>query len=143
MTTIINIGGQKRSAGCITQVIWWLFIGWWLSLLAVTIAWFLMATVIGIPLGIAIINAMPKIVALREPEQAGIQIIQAGGVTVVNTQGTQQLPFVLRALWFLFVGLWVSAFWMALAWLACITVLGLPIGFWMFDKTPGILTLKR
>ena len=38
---------------------------------------------------------------------------------------------------------WLSAFWMEVAYFFCLTLLGLPIGLWMFDKTPAVLTLGR
>ncbi len=124
----------RRQTGCLMQVIYFLFIGWWLGALAVSLAYFLFALVITIPLGVAIINRIPYLMALREPPQ----LLTPWGVVQV-----QQHPMLLRAIWFLLVGLWLALFWMSLAYMLCLTIIVVPIGFWMFDKTPALLTLHR
>ncbi len=49
----------ERGPNLLVRFIWWLLIGWWASGIAVTIAWFALLTIIGIPLGIWIINRLP------------------------------------------------------------------------------------
>lgn len=41
----------ERGPNLLVRFIWWLFIGWWASGIAVTIAWVALITTIGIPLG--------------------------------------------------------------------------------------------
>ena len=55
----------------------------------------------------------------------------------------RQQEFLIRALWFIFVGWWVSAIWVLLAYSACMTLFLMPVGFWMFDKTPWVVSLRR
>ena len=51
---------------------------------------------------------------------------------------------IIRIIWFVFVGWWVSVFiWLPLAFVACITIIGLPVGLWMFGKTWKIATLAE
>jgi uncharacterized membrane protein YccF (DUF307 family) len=47
-----------------------------------------------------------------------------------------------RALWFIFVGWWLSGIVVGLAYLACLTIIGLPIGFALFNRLPVVLTLR-
>jgi uncharacterized membrane protein YccF (DUF307 family) len=127
--------------GCLVQIIWFLFIGWWWGALWIGLAWGAMVTVLGIPLGIWMINRIGQMMALRGTRNA-TTITMAGGVTMVS-QGKPQHNFIIRALWFALVGWWASAFWMSIAYLCAITVFLMPLGFWMFDRTPGILTLQQ
>jgi uncharacterized membrane protein YccF (DUF307 family) len=50
--------------------------------------------------------------------------------------------FLVRAAWFLFIGWWLSAIATALAYLLCVTIIGLPFGFALFNRLPAILTLR-
>ena len=48
------------------RAVWFVFIGWWLSALAIGVAYFLCAIIIGLPLGFMIFNALPWILTLRD-----------------------------------------------------------------------------
>ena len=124
----------KQGPGCLIQILWFVFIGWWLGSFAVAAAYFLFVFIITIPVGIAILNNIPKIMALREPPKM---------VTPYGPVDTPQHNIILRALWFVLVGWWLAAIVMTVAYALCMTVIGLPIGFLMFDRVPGILTLRR
>lgn len=128
----------SNNPGCIIQLIWWLLIGWWAGAIWVSVAWFLMATVIGIPAGIWMINRVSQVIALRAPDDT--LLVAANGVVKI---GTRQVNIVLRIIYFFLIGLWLSGVWMTVAYFLCTTVILLPAGFWMFDKTPAILTLAR
>jgi uncharacterized membrane protein YccF (DUF307 family) len=124
----------KQGPGCLIQILWFVFIGWWLGSFAVAAAYFMFVFIVTIPVGIVILNNIPKIMALREPPKL---------VTPYGAVNTPQYNIVLRALWFIFVGWWLAAIVMSIAYALCMTVIGLPIGFLMFDWVPGILTLRR
>jgi uncharacterized membrane protein YccF (DUF307 family) len=51
-------------------------------------------------------------------------------------------PLWLRAVWFVLVGWWLTAFIITVAYLALLTIIGFPIAFWLFDRVPLTLTLK-
>jgi uncharacterized membrane protein YccF (DUF307 family) len=132
----------QRNPGCLVQLLWFAFIGIWLGQIWMVVAWVLMLTIIGIPLGIAMLNNIPRVIALRETGQFVMVRSSAGGLERREYE-PPQANILLRLLYFLLVGWWLSALWMELAYLLCLSIIGLPVGFWMFDTTPTVLTLKR
>jgi uncharacterized membrane protein YccF (DUF307 family) len=132
----VNIGPAqvRKQPGCLVQLLFFLFIGWWLGGISVGLAYVLFIFIITIPLGVKIINKVPYLMALREPE---ISVTPWGQVPV------KQRNILLRIVWFFLIGFWFTGIWMALAYLLCCTILGMPIGFWMFDRSPALLTLRR
>jgi uncharacterized membrane protein YccF (DUF307 family) len=54
-----------------------------------------------------------------------------------------QHPFALRALYFALIGWWFSLVWSVLAWALCVSIIGLPLGVWMFNRLPEVTTLMR
>ena len=49
---------------------------------------------------------------------------------------------IVRAIWYLLIGWWLGAIWTILAYLFCLTIIGLPLGTIMFNTLPKVLTLK-
>ena len=86
-------------------------------------------------MGVKIVNRIPYLMALREaPTQ----------VTIWGQQvQVKQLNIILRTVWFILIGFWLAALWMSVAYVLCLTIIGMPAGFWMFDQTPAMLTLRR
>ncbi|MFC7204960.1 YccF domain-containing protein [Haloferax namakaokahaiae] len=115
----------------LVRALWFVFIGWWATPVVVNIAWFLNATVIGIPLGIALINLVPTVLSLKEPRERDTH------------EGRSQHSFVVRAVYFVFVGWWLSWFWANAAAFFAVTIIGLPIAFWMFNRLPYVTSLYR
>lgn len=133
----------ERGPNLLVRFLWWLFIGWWASGIAVTIAWVALITIIGIPLGIWIINRLPSILTLRPRTRHWSLGQDEQGSTVVTDRGRPQVAWPLRGLWFVLVGWWASGLWMGLAWLIQLTVIGIPIALLMFNRTPFIASLYR
>ena len=129
---------ESPGPNLLLRVLWFLFIGWWLGLFVSGIAWFLVITIIGLPLGLWIINRLPTILTLRPQEQRWY--LDESGVL---RRGEQQYPFLLRAAYFLLIGWWLSGLWMAAAYLAGITIVGLPLAFWMYGQVGAVTTLYR
>ena len=132
----------QRGPGCLIQLIWFVLVGWWLGQAAVALAYVCMVTIIGIPIGVFILNNLPRIITLRSvPEK--VLVGASDGQTYVAGHGEPQLPFLVRVVWFVLIGWWLTAFWVEVAYLLCAIIIGLPVGFWMFDRVPKILTLRR
>jgi uncharacterized membrane protein YccF (DUF307 family) len=64
-------------------------------------------------------------------------------VTPYGPVQVQQHNILLRALWFVLVGWWLTALALALGYLLCVTIIGMPLGFLIFDSAPALLTLRR
>jgi uncharacterized membrane protein YccF (DUF307 family) len=67
----------------------------------------------------------------------------ADEVTGTVTSGPQQLPLVVRALYFLLVGWWASALWISLAYILFVSIIGIPFGVMMLNVIPTVVTLQR
>jgi len=113
-------------------------------LLWVLAAWFLNLTIIGLPLGLAMINSIPQVMTMR-PVRVQTTVLVKDGAPIVRQTAVEQHPFLLRALYFLVIGFWLSFVWMLLAWIFLVFTFGLalPLSFWMFDRVPAITTLAR
>ena len=53
-----------------------------------------------------------------------------------------QFPFILRVLWFFLIGWHVTLYWVVAAWLLNLTIIGMPLGLWMLNRVPLVLTLR-
>ena len=137
MTTATIVA--KKNPGCLIQLVWFALVGWWLGQAWVAVAWFLAATIIGMPLAVMMLNRVPEVMALRGETE--LLVKSWNGHTVVTD--VPQYNILLRALYFVLVGWWASALWLELAYALCMTIIGLPLGFWMFDWTPTIVSLRR
>jgi uncharacterized membrane protein YccF (DUF307 family) len=133
---------KETSPGCLIQALWFIFIGWWLGGLAVVLAWLLNITIIGLPFGMAILNNIPRILSLQPPRRE-ILITQSDGKTRITESNLSQRNFFLRAIYFIFIGWWLSAIWLFAAYLLCITIILIPLSLEMFRLTPFMTTLKR
>ena len=123
----------QHQPGCLTQFVYFLFIGWWLGGISIIVAYCLLVTVLGIPLGIMILNRLPYLFALRQKESP---MAYYGVKAVQHNVG-------IRALWFCLVGFWATLIWLIVGYVLACTIIGLPVAFWMFDRAPTILTLQR
>ncbi len=121
-----------RGPGLLIRALWFLFIGWWASAVAIGVAYFLCVTIIGLPLAFVIFNQLPLILTLR-PRSIGT----AGDGTA------EQLPWWVRGIWFVLVGWWLGAIYLAVAWFLCVIIITLPIGLWLMNRVGAVMTLLR
>jgi uncharacterized membrane protein YccF (DUF307 family) len=107
------------------------------------VAWILMITIVGIPLSVMMLNKLPWIIALRN-EPVRVRVTRRPDGSLVEREiDKPQVNILLRAVYFILVGWWLSAIWMEAAYALCMSVIGLPIGFWMFDLVPAVVSLRR
>jgi uncharacterized membrane protein YccF (DUF307 family) len=115
----------------VVRIAWFFLVGWWLTLLAINVAWVLNLTVVLLPIGVKIINRVPYLLTLRRRD------------TDVSADGIAQTSLLVRAVYFVLVGWWASFIWANVAWALCVTVIGIPVGIWMFNKLPYVTSLYR
>ncbi|RRR66367.1 MAG: YccF domain-containing protein [Candidatus Viridilinea halotolerans] len=135
---------QLAGPGCLVRGLYFIFIGIWFGAFWTGLAWFLLVTIIGLPLGILMLNRLPQVMTLQ-PIRNQTHVQTSGGVVVISQGKMAQHPFALRAIYFLLVGWWFSGLWLSIAWsvIGISFGLGLPLAFWMFNRTPAIVTLER
>lgn len=135
---------QNPGPGCLVRGLYFIFIGWWLGLIWTLAAWFFNLTIIGLPIGLVMINRIPQVMTLR-PERVQTTVEVRDGAPVVRQAPLRQPPFLLRAVYFILIGFWFSLIWMLLAWIFTTLTfgIGMPLAFWMFDRTPCVTTMAR
>lgn len=143
MTTTISpkkIVQPTHQLPFILRVLWFFILGWELTGAWILIAWFLNVTIIGLPLGVWMLDRVPQVLTLKA--RPGGYLVDMG-----NGRGHYQPvpnpPFLLRILYFVLIGWWFSLLWAGLGWLLCASIIGLPLGVLMLNKLPTITTLHR
>lgn len=140
----VNVSVEQNDGGpsIVFRAVYFLLIGWWASGLWLSIAWFLNVTILLMPLGIKMINRVPKIVSLKSQTIENEVFMDEGDVTV-QQENREQHSLLIRGIYFVFVGWWASGIWMFVAWVASVTIVGLPVAIWMYGKLPFIVSLYR
>jgi len=116
----------------LVRALWFVFVGWWVTPIVVNTAWLLNVTVVLLPIGIKLINLVPTVLTLAE--RRSLSDPESG-------QGQRSL--VVRAIYFVLVGWWLSLLWANVASFLAVTVVGLPVAIWMLNRLPYITSLYR
>jgi uncharacterized membrane protein YccF (DUF307 family) len=124
------------------RVLWFFLIGWHITFWWVLAAWFLNLTIIGLPIGLWMLNRVPLVLTLRTESSYRVTQVQGGGITE-QVRGPQQHGWLMRLIYFVLIGWWFSLIWALLGWLLCVTIIGLPFGVWMLNRLPAVTTLMK
>jgi uncharacterized membrane protein YccF (DUF307 family) len=130
---------RQNGPGLLVRALYFILFGWWFSGIWAVVAWILCLTIIGLPFGVYMLNRLPQVVTLR-PSRSDLVLTTTGRVI---ERDVPQVPFLLRAVYFLLIGWWLSAIWIAIAWALNASIIGMVIGFWMFNRTAAIVSLAR
>jgi len=82
---------------------------------------------------------------MQQPMQQPYSLQQPVPVmnTMVNVNVQPQGPgFLVRALYFCFIGWWAGFFWLNLGFFLCALIVTLPVGLIMLNRLPQVMTLK-
>jgi uncharacterized membrane protein YccF (DUF307 family) len=130
------------SPSLIVRILWYVFIGWWLSALVIVLGYVFMLTVIGIPVAFALFNRIPQALTLRaRTVRYGTEV--RDGIMYLTAGTERQRPWYWRALYFLLIGWWLGVVWLVAAWLIGLLIITLPITFLMYNRTSAVMTLQR
>ncbi len=136
-----NVHVQKANqTPFIIRALWFFLFGWELTAGWIAIAWFFNVTIVGLPIGLWMLNRVPQVLTLKS----------SGGNVIVNEksgeayhQAQSQVFLLIRALYFVLFGWWVSLIWAAIGYLLAVTIVGLPFGLVMLNRLPFMTTLRR
>ena len=134
----IVVTSNRSNPGCLVTLLWFIFVGWWLSAIWIAVAWLLIVLVVTMPIGLVMLNKLPMIVSLR-PETTRFTVQDSR----LRETNLEQYPLLLRVVYGVLIGWWLSLLWMGVAWMVCATIIGIPLGIWMFNRVPAITTLRR
>jgi len=139
----VSVASADQGPSLLVRAVYFVLIGWWASGIWLGVAWLLNVTIILMPLGIKMINYVPKVVSLKDRTLETTAVTEADGTVTVSQRGRDQHSLLVRAVYVVFVGWWVSGIWMSLAWAASITIIGLPLAVWMYDRLPYVVSLYK
>ena len=136
-----NITYQKTNeTPFILRALWFIILGWQITAGWILVAWFLNLTIIGLPFGLWMRNRVPQILTLKSmggeiatDEKSGSQVYL----------GKTQYPWIIRAIYFVLIGWWASLIWVGVGYLLCLTIVFMPFGLIMLNRSPFITTLGR
>ncbi len=119
------------------RYVYFFVIGWWLGLFAAILGMLLCSTIIGLPLGTMLLNKLPAIVFMREegePCPAGYSD---------HRHMREPMPFLIRVLWFFVLGWSLGTLLITLGYLLAFTLIGIPLGIFLLNRVPLVMTLSR
>ncbi|WP_008526447.1 YccF domain-containing protein [Halorhabdus tiamatea] len=129
---------MSDSPSFVVRGFWFLFVGWWLTGIVLSVAWLLNLTIIGLPVGIKLINKAPYTLTLKKlGSDEELETVEMGA-----SSGSSP-SLVIRGVYFVLVGWWASGILTAVAYLVSLTVIGLPIGIKLFNYLPYVVSLKK
>ena len=141
---VVVVQADADGPPLVLRALYFLCVGLWLGAVWIVLSWLLIVSVLGLPVGLWMINRLPQIMTLKPP-RTRTTVTVSNGVVVVSRAPLQQRSLVTRGVYFLLVGWWASLVWLVIAYaiIAATLGLGLPISFWMVNRVATIATLAR
>lgn len=133
----------KTGPSMLVRVVWYLLVGWWVTGLGMFLAWLAGITIIGLPISFYIVNRIPTMLTLRPRREQYQLVTGADGITRHERIATAQSSWLIRLGYFIVIGWWLSAFWMAIAYALMLTIIGIPLGLMLVNRLPFIFSLHR
>jgi uncharacterized membrane protein YccF (DUF307 family) len=129
-----------REVPFLLRVIWFFVLGWELTGVWILVAWAFNITLIGLPVGIWMLDRVPQVLTLKSRSGDWVVDYQSGRS---QFKTKEQFSWLIRLPYFILIGWWFSLAWAAIAWLICATIILLPVGVVMLHALPAVTTLQR
>jgi uncharacterized membrane protein YccF (DUF307 family) len=145
----VNVAGPQiiyqppSGPGFLVRALWFVFIGWYVGYFWIMLAAVLNSTIIGLPIGLRMFNAVPMVMTLKSRNTRLDLVANADGTYTMRHQTAQQLNFWIRAAYFILWGWWFSIVWAMAAYFIGLLIVTLPVSFWMFNRMPAVTTLAQ
>ena len=137
------VAAPRQGPSLLVRAVWFIFVGWWLTAIMIVVAYALALSILGLPFAFYLFNRIPAFLTLRGRSKTYQVETTADGTRYLTSTNTEQLPIWLRAIWFILVGFWFGAIWMAVAYVLSVLIVTLPFGLAMFNRVGAVMTLMR
>lgn len=134
---------RSGSPPLLLRILYFFLVGFWLTGIWINVAWLLNVSIIGLPFGLWMLDRVPQVLTLRAKSSTMEVGVRDGRPLYVRESAVPQRPLLIRAIYFVLIGWWLSLLWSNLAWFLCLTIVGLPVGIPMFNYLPAVTTLMR
>lgn len=134
---------EGKSPNIILRFLWFIFIGTWIGYIVIGVAFILEATIIGIPLALFLFDRIPAIMTLKARRRKREVYEDSKGRLEQRELRPRQHNLLLRILYFLLIGWWFTAVWIGIAAAVAVTIIGVPVAFWMVDRVPFVSSLAK
>lgn len=134
------ISQPARQVPFLLRVIWFFVLGWELTGAWILVAWAFNVTLIGLPVGIWMLDRVPQVLTLKSRSGDWVADYQSGRS---HFKAKEQFSWLIRLPYFILIGWWFSLVWAATAWLISATIILLPVGVVMLHALPAVTTLQR
>jgi uncharacterized membrane protein YccF (DUF307 family) len=133
----------RQGPGFLARAVWFVLIGWWLTAIMIVVAYALALSIVGLPFAFYLFNRIPAFLTLRGRSKTYQVETTAEGTRYLTAANIEQRPLLMRAIWFILVGFWFGAIWMAVAYVLCVLIVTMPFGLAMFNRVGAVMTLMR
>ena len=134
---------ENRNPNIILRFFWFILIGWWVGYIVAGFAFIFEATIIGLPLALYLFDRLPAMMTLRARSSKLEVYEDSKGRLKSKELHPQQHNLLLRIVYFLFIGSWLSFVWITVALVLTVTIVGTPLAFWMVDRIPYVGSLAK
>lgn len=133
----------KTGPHILVRIVWYLLVGWWLTGIAMAVAWLAAVVIVGLPLAFWLVNRIPTVLTLRPRREQYLVVTGPDGATQMHRLATPQSSLLVRLVYFVLVGWWASLLWMGASYVLMLTIIGIPLGMLMVNRIPYVFSLHR